>query len=140
VGYPKRGQGLALMTNGERGESLYMEILRSVAQVYGWPGHDAKLKTLAPAAPAAWTAYAGRYVLTDYPVVSLTIAPQADTLTVTLEQPGGTTSAAMYPEAANRFFRRDVDTEIAFEPPAADGLAPALTIYQDGLILPARRA
>jgi len=140
VGYPKRGQGLALMTNGERGESLYMEVLRSVAQVYGWPGHDAKLKTLAPAAPAAWTAYAGRYVLTDYPVVSLTIAPQADTLTVTLEQPGGTTSAAMFPEAANRFFRRDVDTEIAFELPAADGLAPALTIYQDGLILPARRA
>ena len=35
--YRDRGQGIAVMTNGESGISLLMEIVRATAKVYGWP-------------------------------------------------------------------------------------------------------
>ena len=34
--YPKRGQGLVIMTNSDAGEALYNEILNSVSVEYGW--------------------------------------------------------------------------------------------------------
>ena len=36
VGYPKRGQGLVVMTNSDAGDKLYYEILNSVNNEYGW--------------------------------------------------------------------------------------------------------
>lgn len=36
VAYPKRGQGLVIMTNSDAGEALYNEILNSVSVEYGW--------------------------------------------------------------------------------------------------------
>jgi len=36
VAYPKRGQGLVIMTNSEVGDALYNEILNSVTVEYGW--------------------------------------------------------------------------------------------------------
>lgn len=35
--YPNTGQGLVVMTNGENGEALIQEIVRSVASTYHWP-------------------------------------------------------------------------------------------------------
>ena len=34
--YPKRGQGLVIMTNSDAGDELYNEILNSVTNEYGW--------------------------------------------------------------------------------------------------------
>lgn len=36
VAYPQRGQGVVIMTNGDGGEQLRSEILRSVSVEYGW--------------------------------------------------------------------------------------------------------
>ncbi len=36
VAYPKRGQGVVIMTNADNGEELWREILRSVSIEYGW--------------------------------------------------------------------------------------------------------
>jgi CubicO group peptidase (beta-lactamase class C family) len=36
VCYPKRGQGLVIMTNSDAGDELYNEILKSVNNEYGW--------------------------------------------------------------------------------------------------------
>ena len=36
VAYPLRGQGVVIMTNGDNGEALWREILRSVSVEYGW--------------------------------------------------------------------------------------------------------
>jgi CubicO group peptidase (beta-lactamase class C family) len=36
AGYKDRGRGVAVMTNGDNGYTLCMEIARSVAKVYGW--------------------------------------------------------------------------------------------------------
>ena len=36
VAYPKRGQGVVIMTNSDNGEALWREILKSVSVEYGW--------------------------------------------------------------------------------------------------------
>lgn len=36
VAYPKRGQGVVIMTNSDNGEALWREILKSVSIEYGW--------------------------------------------------------------------------------------------------------
>ena len=36
VAYPKRGQGVVIMTNGDNGKALWREILNSVSAEYGW--------------------------------------------------------------------------------------------------------
>ncbi len=37
MGFRDRGQGVAVMTNGENGSPLMYEIVRSIGRVYGWP-------------------------------------------------------------------------------------------------------
>jgi CubicO group peptidase (beta-lactamase class C family) len=39
VGYCHRGQGAIVMTNGERGDHLCVEVLHSIARAYGWPNY-----------------------------------------------------------------------------------------------------
>lgn len=39
VAYGKRGQGAAILTNGERGEHLCIEILHALARTYHWPDY-----------------------------------------------------------------------------------------------------
>jgi CubicO group peptidase (beta-lactamase class C family) len=36
VGYPKRGQGLVIMTNSDVGDEMYYEVLNSINHEYGW--------------------------------------------------------------------------------------------------------
>jgi CubicO group peptidase (beta-lactamase class C family) len=40
VAYPKRGQGVVILTNGDGGKALWPEILRSVSVEYGWVRDD----------------------------------------------------------------------------------------------------
>ncbi len=63
--YARRGQGVAVMTNGERGSYLYPEILRSVGIVYDWP--ELKPSVIHAIALPAETAnrYVGRYVFNE---------------------------------------------------------------------------
>ena len=37
VGFPESGKGAVIMTNGARGNLLAMEIVRAIADEYGWP-------------------------------------------------------------------------------------------------------
>lgn len=43
VAYPKRGQGVVILTNGDNGEALWREILNSVSVEYGWVNDDTYL-------------------------------------------------------------------------------------------------
>ena len=40
VVYPERGDAIAVMTNGDRGDALRDEVVRAAARAYGWPGYE----------------------------------------------------------------------------------------------------
>ncbi len=37
IGFPYLGKGAVIMANGARGETLYLEILATLAECYQWP-------------------------------------------------------------------------------------------------------
>jgi len=64
-GYKDRGQGVAVMINGDNGYTLCMEIVRSVAKVYGWPDFKPEEANLIEILPSVLQSYAGDYKQTD---------------------------------------------------------------------------
>jgi CubicO group peptidase (beta-lactamase class C family) len=59
--YRERGQGIAVMTNGENGMGFFMEIVRAVAKVYGWPDRFVEEATLVDVPLAVLQSYVGNY-------------------------------------------------------------------------------
>jgi CubicO group peptidase (beta-lactamase class C family) len=71
--YAKRGQGVAVMTNGGRGSYLYPEILRSVGIVYDWPALKPSVIVPVELPMKTLTRYTGRYVFGDIRYAEITI-------------------------------------------------------------------
>jgi hypothetical protein len=59
--FAERGQGVAIMTNGENGGSLINEIVPGIAEEYGWPRHGPDMKTAVAVDPKSVAPLAGRY-------------------------------------------------------------------------------
>jgi CubicO group peptidase (beta-lactamase class C family) len=70
-----RRQGVAIMTNGDGGRQLIPEIVRSVANAYGWSAERTRVLRPAPLSAEQLAALAGRYEITAL----------GATLTVTVE-------------------------------------------------------
>lgn len=61
VAYPNTGDGVVVMTNGDGGDDLMMEVVRGVARVYGWPDYAPEVRTVAAVASTILDAYSGTY-------------------------------------------------------------------------------
>jgi CubicO group peptidase (beta-lactamase class C family) len=55
------GFGVAIMTNGERGGALYEELTRAVAEEYGWPGFEPRVREAVTLTDAQKLEIAGTY-------------------------------------------------------------------------------
>lgn len=111
-GHPSTGQGLVVLTNGQHGDRLFVEIRNAVADVMGWNINRPFLADKKPL-PAAWTkAYAGEYLLSEKawnPAIepkaatpySLRVTQQGDQLSVGAMQGGPTLK--LLPMAPDRF-------------------------------------
>jgi CubicO group peptidase (beta-lactamase class C family) len=65
LGYRDRGQGVAVMTNGDNGFTLTMEIARAVATVYGWSDLTPEEADLVEVPSDALASYAGEFQQVD---------------------------------------------------------------------------
>ncbi len=61
--YKDSGDGAAIMTNGDLGDQLFLELLRSIATEYGWPDYRQERKTAVPVAPETLKKYEGIFDL-----------------------------------------------------------------------------
>ncbi len=59
--YPGHGDGIAVMTNGERGSTLAKEIVRGVAAAWDWQAHAAHVRSARRLPPEQLAAYVGTY-------------------------------------------------------------------------------
>ncbi|GGY06604.1 serine hydrolase [Massilia dura] len=82
VAYTERGDGVAVMTNGDRGGELAGELVRAVATAYNWPTQRATVRAAVATPAAALTALPGKYVIEG--LGDFTIARAGDRLTVAL--------------------------------------------------------
>jgi CubicO group peptidase (beta-lactamase class C family) len=104
AGYPEKGQGVAIMTNGDRGNLLFVEILRSIAAEYGWHDFLPSEKTVAEVSPDIYKSYVGTYQFTPASKILITKEDDrlfADSIFVI---PTGKTKCELFPKTDTFFF------------------------------------
>jgi CubicO group peptidase (beta-lactamase class C family) len=92
-----------------------------------------KLRREVPVDPAVLAAYAGRYEIT--PAFILTVRPDGGRLYI---QATAQSEFEVYAESETEFFYRAVDAQVSFAPPEG-GVAPSLTLHQNGRHMPGKR-
>ncbi len=111
--YRDRGQGIAVMANGDNGYALIMEIVRSVARVYGWPDDGVFRAPLADVPLAILQSYVGNYTGTlDGHAAQLNIYLSGNALAIRSSLMGTGTRSDLYAIANDTFLLRD-DTNIS---------------------------
>ncbi len=98
IAYPSRRDGIVVLTNGDGGAALRDEILRAAAAVYGWPGYEQSVRTIASSGGVP-TEFAGTYRYAARFASTLELV--GDSLVARLN--GGAPSTLL-PESANTFF------------------------------------
>ncbi len=114
VAYPEKGQGAAIMTNGDYGGMLDSEILRSLSTEYGWKDFRPTEKTMAEVNLEIYDTYAGTYQLT--PARKLNITREGSHLFADPIQviPSAFIQCEIFPESETTFFMTRTDQKITF--------------------------
>jgi len=105
VGYPS-GDGVVVLTNGGGGGQLSDQVVRSVAQAYGWPDFQPVNHTVVPVDPSKFGRYVGTY---DF------IKVTQDGSHLMAEIPLGSKAQELFPESDTRYFLRDAPTRVIFD-------------------------
>ncbi len=131
--YKHRGSGMAVMLNSNRGWPVMDEILRAVAEEYGWPDIISAEPPLAEIDLQMYMAYVGKYEFK--PDFHFTVAQNGSGLTL---QPTGQAALDICPESDTKFFARIVEAKITFVKTEAVEVKE-LTCKQNGKEMSAKR-
>jgi CubicO group peptidase (beta-lactamase class C family) len=112
VGYPSLEQGVVVMTNGDNGDVLMMEVMRSIARAYGWPHFHPTEKTILPVDPGLYRQYEGEYRLVNFPENGARIRKEDDRLLME-SLPDGV-NYELHAEAEKRFFLEEQEETFDF--------------------------
>jgi CubicO group peptidase (beta-lactamase class C family) len=135
------GKGVVVMTNGENGAELGMEILRSVAREYGLPGFAARERDALRLDAAALAAYAGSYATVpegDAAAIPVEIQLDGDVLRMTVARVGWD-RRALRASAPDTFFFLQNPGEIVFTRDASGAVVGATLTRQGQPIRLVRR-
>ncbi|QRN54834.1 serine hydrolase [Dyella caseinilytica] len=99
IGYEKGGDGVAIMTNGQNGGVLNMQILRSIAVAYGWPDFQPIVHTAVTLDRRVLSRYAGTYQIG--PSEKMVITLEGDQL---MSRVGHQTKLALFAQSPTHFF------------------------------------
>ena len=137
VAFHARGQGAVVMTNGDGGGEVAMELVRSIAREYDWPAFRPDERVLVAADPADLARLSGRYVLAvETDTLSMNVQATADTLRLTAPFTSG--PRVLHPIGDARFVMVENALEVQFERDAA-GAVTGLVLEAPGQTFRARR-
>ena len=108
--YTDTGRGAVVMTNGDRGDGLFNEILRAIAHEYGWPDFRPVERTVTDVGVDAYESYVGDYD-SGGALTSITFDHGQLYLTAGLFLPR---PVRLYPAGPDRFFMLDRDIDLTF--------------------------
>lgn len=124
----EHGDGVVIMTNGDQGGPLQDAVVRTLAQAYGWPDFQPSVRTVATVDDKALDACLGRYEFVMPKGFGLTVTRQGERMFVRM---GDQAPHEFFPEGGGRFFDKDVDAELTFQP-GPNGEAGKVVLHQDG--------
>lgn len=120
------GQGVAIMTNADRGDLLIGELIRSIANEYAWTGYGPISKRAIALSAASLQKFVGQYKLGNGDILSTSIRDGALFL-----QPTGRSEIHLYPESPTKFFMLNQDLDVTFQVEPS-GAVDGLSIVQYG--------
>lgn len=123
VGYRDTANGVAVMTNSDAGMGVANDLVRTIADEYGWPGLAPIQRTLGTADPKTFVDLAGFYEVPEAPRPLYIIADGDRLFRSTGPRPGQ--RAELLPESADTFFGLDGDFRIHFVRDAAGRVTEA---------------
>ena len=124
------GRGIAVMTNGDRGTALAMEVVRSVAREYGWAEYAPIEREIASVDPKVYAGYAGEFEIRVNPQVTVVLGVSADGGKLLVQQNGGE-KREWLPASETEFFSATSGNVLVFTRDAK-GVARELTLRQGG--------
>ncbi|HLQ22255.1 MAG TPA: M20/M25/M40 family metallo-hydrolase, partial [Gemmatimonadales bacterium] len=133
VAYGGTGNGAVVMTNGQQGTALAMEIVRGVAREYRWPDFQPRERTITRVDPSVYDRYVGTYEVA--PGNTFEVTRQGEKLLVNSP---GEDQRELYPESPVRFFVLGLDAQLDFTADAA-GAATGVEVLGDGWGFTARK-
>ncbi len=104
-----KGYGAVVMTNGEKGGEVMVEVVRSIAAAYKWEGYRNEPVDAAKLDAAALSSRAGRYQLSSDEVLTLT--PNKERMDAHFSLQKG---FELIPISADKFLRADAEVEYRF--------------------------
>ncbi len=114
VAYRETGQGAVVMTNGDNGDLLIMEIIRSIAHAYGWADFHPQERTIAQVDSDTLTRFEGKYHLVDWPEFAIQVT--VDNSRLVAENIPASLHFDLYPESKNKYFALELELTIEFIP------------------------
>lgn len=130
--YVERGMGAVVMTNGDDGYWVALDLLEAIAREYGWPEYLPN-HTASGLSSQAYDAYVGAYEL--HPHLTIEISQQSDRLYLAVP---GQAPLELSPSGDAAFFMRELNSEIRFTTDD-DGAVSGLTLTQERQVLPAKK-
>jgi len=112
VGYTGIEQGAVVMTNGDNGDLLMLEVIRSIAHAYGWPDFRPTEKSIAQINPNIYSQYEGEYRFVDFPDFGAVIKRENERLFMQTLPDG--ICCELYGESETQYFMVEREETIAF--------------------------
>jgi CubicO group peptidase (beta-lactamase class C family) len=128
IGY-EDGNGLVIMTNGDNGDMLFWEVVRTVAYEYDWPEFQPDVHRVAKVEPERFDLLAGTYQLA--PDFVVTFSRDQDRL---FAQVSGQGQVEIFPEGERDFFAKSTNIAFTFDVDA-QGQGKAVTFRQYDRVL-----
>ncbi len=136
--FADRGEGVAVMANGDNGSALGSEIARAVADVYGWEVMQPTMRTVVPVDVERLKPIAGRYrLVVGSDTIPLVMRLQSGVLSAEV-LPLSATPMRLYAAEPDRFFTLESPAEFAVER-AASNAVTAIRILNVGMPVRATR-
>lgn len=126
VAYEKHGDGAVVLTNAQGGTRLATDVMRSIANEYGWPDFHSAMRTEVKVSADILHEYVGAYQMA--PGIYLTVALSGDHLAGQLT---GQESMPLFAEGNDKFFPKAVDAELEFVKDSG-GKVSSLILHQNG--------
>jgi CubicO group peptidase (beta-lactamase class C family) len=124
------GRGAVVMTNGDRGDVLAMEVLRAVAREYGWAEHAPREREVAKVDPKIYESYVGDYEFKISQQLNITIGVLVEGGKLLIQQNGGV-KREWLPASETEYFSLSSGNTINFVKDA-QGKVTELVINQGG--------
>lgn len=126
VAYEKHGDGAVVLTNAQGGTEVATEVMRSIANEYGWPDFHSAVRTEFKLSSDVLKPYVGAYQM--IPGIYMTITLRGDQL---VSQLTGQEPVPLFAEGNDKFFPKLVDAELDFVKDAG-GKISSLVLHQGG--------